>query len=63
MLNCFFLQTDGEAETGPLAATWNSYKFIDPKVDGAVLPILHLNGWKISSPSIYGTMRSFFQQH
>jgi xylulose-5-phosphate/fructose-6-phosphate phosphoketolase len=47
---------DGEAETGPLAASWNSYKFIDPKIDGAVLPILHLNGWKMSSPSIYGTM-------
>lgn len=47
---------DGEAETGPTATAWHSYKFIDPVESGAVLPILHLNGYKISSPTIYGTM-------
>jgi xylulose-5-phosphate/fructose-6-phosphate phosphoketolase len=43
---------DGEAETGPLATSWHSNKFLDPRTDGAVLPILHLNGYKISSPTI-----------
>ena len=43
---------DGEAETGPLATAWQSNKFLDPKTDGAVLPILHLNGYKISNPTI-----------
>ena len=43
---------DGEAETGPLAASWHSNKFINPKRDGAVLPILHLNGYKIANPTI-----------
>ena len=43
---------DGEAETGPLAASWQINKFINPKTDGAVLPILHLNGYKIANPSI-----------
>ncbi|HVD02073.1 MAG TPA: phosphoketolase family protein [Candidatus Dormibacteraeota bacterium] len=43
---------DGEAETGPLAASWHSNKFLDPARDGAVLPILHLNGWKISNPTV-----------
>ncbi|HEX4213388.1 MAG TPA: phosphoketolase family protein [Candidatus Dormibacteraeota bacterium] len=43
---------DGEAETGPLATGWHSNKFIDPTRDGAVLPILHLNGWKIANPTI-----------
>jgi xylulose-5-phosphate/fructose-6-phosphate phosphoketolase len=43
---------DGEAETGPLAASWHSNKFLDPVRDGAVLPILHLNGYKISNPSV-----------
>ena len=43
---------DGEAETGPLATAWHSNKFLDPVGDGAVLPILHLNGYKISSPTI-----------
>ncbi len=43
---------DGEAETGPLAASWHSNKFLDPVRDGAVLPILHLNGYKISNPTI-----------
>jgi xylulose-5-phosphate/fructose-6-phosphate phosphoketolase len=43
---------DGEAETGPLAASWHSNKFLDPVHDGAVLPILHLNGWKIANPTL-----------
>ncbi len=43
---------DGEAETGPLATAWQSNKFLDPITDGAVLPILHLNGYKISNPTI-----------
>jgi xylulose-5-phosphate/fructose-6-phosphate phosphoketolase len=43
---------DGEAETGPLATSWHSNKFLNPASDGAVLPILHLNGWKIANPSV-----------
>jgi xylulose-5-phosphate/fructose-6-phosphate phosphoketolase len=43
---------DGEAETGPLAASWHANKFLDPVRDGAVLPILHLNGYKIANPTI-----------
>ncbi|GGO45633.1 putative phosphoketolase [Streptomyces daqingensis] len=43
---------DGEAETGPLAASWHSNKFLDPVYDGAVLPVLHLNGYKIANPSV-----------
>jgi xylulose-5-phosphate/fructose-6-phosphate phosphoketolase len=43
---------DGEAETGPLATSWHSNKFVDPARDGAVLPILHLNGYKIANPTI-----------
>ncbi len=43
---------DGEAETGPLAAAWHSNKFLNPAQDGAVLPILHLNGYKIANPTI-----------
>jgi xylulose-5-phosphate/fructose-6-phosphate phosphoketolase len=43
---------DGEAETGPLATSWHSGKFLDPARDGAVLPILHLNGWKIANPTV-----------
>ncbi|MGA7924273.1 MAG: phosphoketolase family protein [Thermoplasmata archaeon] len=43
---------DGEAETGPLAASWQSGKFLNPVTDGAVLPILHLNGYKLSGPTI-----------
>jgi xylulose-5-phosphate/fructose-6-phosphate phosphoketolase len=43
---------DGEAETGPLATAWQSNKFLDPIADGAVLPILHLNGYKISNPTV-----------
>ncbi len=45
---------DGEAETGPLATAWHSNKFLNPVTDGAVLPILHLNGYKIASPTILG---------
>ncbi|MEO8640455.1 phosphoketolase family protein [Pseudomonas sp.] len=43
---------DGEAETGPLATAWQSTRFLDPVTDGAVLPILHLNGYKISNPTV-----------
>jgi xylulose-5-phosphate/fructose-6-phosphate phosphoketolase len=43
---------DGEAETGPLAASWDSNKFLNPARDGAVLPILHLNGYKIANPTV-----------
>ncbi len=47
---------DGEAETGPLAGSWHSPKFIDPARDGAVLPILHLNGVKLSGPTLFARM-------
>lgn len=47
---------DGEAETGPLAASWLSSKFINPVRDGTVLPILHLNGYKIANPTVLGRM-------
>jgi len=47
---------DGEAETGPLATSWHSNKFLNPVRDGAVLPILHLNGYKISNPTVLGRM-------
>src|SRR3990167_10187320 len=47
---------DGEAETGPTATAWHLNKFLDPIGSGAVLPILHLNGYKISGPTIYGRM-------
>jgi xylulose-5-phosphate/fructose-6-phosphate phosphoketolase len=47
---------DGEAETGPLAASWHSNKFLNPARDGAVLPILHLNGYKIANPTVTGRM-------
>src|SRR5579875_3418070 len=43
---------DGEAETGPLAASWHSNKFLNPRSDGAVLPVLHLNGYKIANPTL-----------
>lgn len=49
---------DGEAESGPLCAAWHSNKFMNPKISGAVLPILHVNGFKISNPTIYGTMNN-----
>ena len=47
---------DGEAETGPLATSWNSNKFLNPKTDGAVIPILNLNGYKISNPTVFSRM-------
>lgn len=47
---------DGEAETGPLATSWHINKFINPKTDGAVLPILHLNGYKIANPTVLSRM-------
>jgi xylulose-5-phosphate/fructose-6-phosphate phosphoketolase len=47
---------DGEAETGPTAGAWHSSKYLDPVTGGAVLPILHLNGYKISSPTLFATM-------
>jgi len=47
---------DGEAETGPIATAWQSIKFLNPKYSGAVLPILHANGYKITSPTIYASM-------
>jgi xylulose-5-phosphate/fructose-6-phosphate phosphoketolase len=47
---------DGEAETGPTAGAWHSNKFLNPGTDGAVLPILHLNGFKISNPTIFASM-------
>ena len=57
---------DGEAETGPLATAWHSNKFLNPKTDGAVLPILHLNGYKISNPTVFSRIsheeiKSFFE--
>ncbi|HKW69202.1 MAG TPA: phosphoketolase family protein [Candidatus Dormibacteraeota bacterium] len=48
----FCIIGDGEAETGPLAASWHSNKFLNPVRDGAVLPILHLNGYKIANPTV-----------
>src|SRR5436189_1309694 len=47
---------DGEAETGPLATSWHSNKFLNPRRDGAVLPILHLNGYKIANPTVLGRL-------
>jgi xylulose-5-phosphate/fructose-6-phosphate phosphoketolase len=49
---------DGEAETGPLATSWQSNKFLDAMTDGAVLPILHLNGYKISNPTVLARIES-----
>ena len=49
---------DGEAETGPLATSWHADKFLDPVGDGAVLPILHLNGWKIANPTVLARIPS-----
>jgi xylulose-5-phosphate/fructose-6-phosphate phosphoketolase len=51
-LTVFCIVGDGEAETGPLAASWHSNKFVNPRRDGAVLPILHLNGYKIANPTV-----------
>ncbi len=50
---------DGEAETGPLATSWNFNKFLNPKTDGIVLPILHRNGYKIANPTVFGRMSKF----
>ena len=47
---------DGEAESGPLAAAWHSNKYLNPAHSGAVLPIVHVNGYKITGPTIFGTM-------
>jgi xylulose-5-phosphate/fructose-6-phosphate phosphoketolase len=47
---------DGEAESGPLATSWHSNKFLNPATDGAVLPILHLNGYKIANPTVFARM-------
>ncbi|MEA2226778.1 MAG: xylulose-5-phosphate/fructose-6-phosphate phosphoketolase [Solirubrobacteraceae bacterium] len=57
---------DGEAETGPLAASWHSNKFLNPATDGAVLPVLHLNGYKIANPTVlaripHGELRSLME--
>ena len=49
---------DGEAETGPMATSWHSNKFLNPATDGAVLPILHLNGYKIANPTILARIRA-----
>ena len=51
-LTVFCVVGDGEAETGPLAASWHSNKFLNPSRDGVVLPILHLNGYKIANPTV-----------
>src|SRR2546421_656442 len=57
---------DGEAETGALATSWHSNKFLDPARDGAVLPVLHLNGYKIANPTVLARigrdeLRSLFE--
>ncbi len=49
---------DGEAETGPLATSWHSNKFLNPQTDGAVIPILNLNGYKISNPTVFARMKN-----
>ena len=51
-LTVFCVIGDGEAETGPLATAWHANKFLNPVTDGTVLPILHLNGWKIANPTV-----------
>ncbi|MBA8817220.1 xylulose-5-phosphate/fructose-6-phosphate phosphoketolase [Microbacterium halimionae] len=51
-LTVFCVIGDGEAETGPLATAWHGNKFLNPVTDGTVLPILHLNGWKIANPTV-----------
>ena len=50
---------DGEAETGPLAGAWHLNKLVDPHTNGVVLPILHLNGYKISAPTVFGRMSDY----
>ncbi|MFV2065071.1 MAG: phosphoketolase, partial [Chloroflexota bacterium] len=64
----FCIVGDGEAETGPLAASWHSTKFVDPVRDGAVVPILHLNGYKIANPTVlaripHEELEAFFVGH
>jgi xylulose-5-phosphate/fructose-6-phosphate phosphoketolase len=54
---------DGEAETGPLAASWHSNKFLNPARDGAVLPVLHLNGYKIANPTLLARMSDAELEH
>jgi xylulose-5-phosphate/fructose-6-phosphate phosphoketolase len=54
---------DGEAETGPLAGSWHANKFVNPAADGAVLPILHLNGWKIANPSFLARLPKAELEH
>jgi xylulose-5-phosphate/fructose-6-phosphate phosphoketolase len=59
---------NGEAESGPLAASWHSNKFLNPRRDGAVLPILHLNGHRIASPTVLaripeGELVALFEGH
>jgi xylulose-5-phosphate/fructose-6-phosphate phosphoketolase len=54
---------DGEAETGPLATSWHSTKFMNAATDGAVLPILHLNGWKIANPTLFARMSDAELEH
>jgi xylulose-5-phosphate/fructose-6-phosphate phosphoketolase len=54
---------DGEAETGPMAASWHSNKFLNPARDGAVLPILHLNGYKIANPTLLARMSDAELEH
>ena len=55
-LVAFCMIGDGEAETGPLATSWHAPAFLDPARDGAVLPILHLNGYKIANPTVLARM-------
>src|SRR6476469_788187 len=54
---------DGEAETGPLATSWHSNKFLNPAMDGAVLPVLHLNGYKIANPTVLARMSDIELDH
>lgn len=54
----FCLVGDGEAETGPTGTAWHLSKFVNPQKDGTVLPILHLNGYKISGPTVFGRMKN-----
>lgn len=49
--------SDGEAETGPTATAWHAIKYLDPADSGAVLPVLNLNGFKISERTVFGCMR------
>jgi len=62
-LTVFCVVGDGEAETGPLAASWHSNKFVNPARDGAVVPILHLNGYKIANPTVLARIPREELQH